>query len=198
MPYEVWLSEEAVEDRDRLTEEQDRKLIWWRSRLARDVTVGDPIRKLLIPVVLKRDYEINNLWRLELPEGRRVLYTIASRPTGRPEVLVLRSRRAATGASCVARRARRVLPPEPLDPISLTRSPAPQSALATRPDTAFVPGLCLPKRLLALRTLKQAKLGRDPGWVGCSRMRQSFLSHGRCRSLPTFSSLAVWTIFFMK
>jgi mRNA-degrading endonuclease RelE of RelBE toxin-antitoxin system len=90
MAYEVWLSEEAVEDRDRLTEEQEKKLIWWRNRLAQDVTIGDPIRKSLIPVVLKRNYEIHNLWRLELPGGWRVLYTIASRPPGRPEVLMLR------------------------------------------------------------------------------------------------------------
>lgn len=90
MPYEVWLSEEAVEDRSRLTKEQEKKLIWWRDRLAQDVTVGDPIRKSLIPVVLKRSYEIHNLWRFELPGGWRVLYTVASRPAGRPEVLVLR------------------------------------------------------------------------------------------------------------
>ncbi len=90
MPYEVWLSEEAVEDRKRLTKEQERKLIWWRNRLAQDVTVGDPIRKSLIPPVLKRDYEIDNLWRLELPGGWRALYTIASRPAGMPEVSILR------------------------------------------------------------------------------------------------------------
>jgi len=90
MPCEVWLSEEAVEDRNRLTREQEKKVIWWRDRLAQDVTVGDPIRKSLIPVVLKRNYEIDNLWRVELPGGWRALYTIASRPPGRPEVLILR------------------------------------------------------------------------------------------------------------
>lgn len=90
MPYEVWLSEEAVEDRRRLTKEQEKKLIWWRDGLAQDVTVGDPIRKSLIPAVLKKKYEIDNLWRLELPGGWRALYTVASRPAGRPEVSILR------------------------------------------------------------------------------------------------------------
>lgn len=90
MPYGVWLSEEAVEDRKRLTKEQERKLIWWRNRLTQDVTVGDSIRKSLIPPVLKRNYEIDNLWRLELPGGWRALYTIASRPAGMPEVSILR------------------------------------------------------------------------------------------------------------
>ena len=48
MPCEVWLSEEADGDRTRLNREQEKKLIWWRNRLAQDVTVGDPIRKSLI------------------------------------------------------------------------------------------------------------------------------------------------------
>jgi mRNA-degrading endonuclease RelE of RelBE toxin-antitoxin system len=90
MPYEVWLSVEAVEDRKRLSKEQEKKLLWWRDRLAHDVTVGDPIRKSLIPTVLKRNYEIDNLWRLELPGGWRALYTIASRLAGKPEVSILR------------------------------------------------------------------------------------------------------------
>jgi mRNA-degrading endonuclease RelE of RelBE toxin-antitoxin system len=90
MPYEVWLSEEAAKERKLLSKEQERKLMWWRDRLARDVTVGDPIRKSQIPATLKRAYEINNLWRLELPGGWRVLYTVASRPAGKPEVFILR------------------------------------------------------------------------------------------------------------
>ena len=90
MPHEVWLSEEAVKDRKRLSEEQEKKLLWWRDRLAQDVTVGDPIRKSLIPAVLKKNYEIANLWRLELPGGWRALYTVASRPPGKPEVSILR------------------------------------------------------------------------------------------------------------
>ncbi|MFN4133585.1 MAG: hypothetical protein ACK4GQ_04365 [Candidatus Hadarchaeales archaeon] len=90
MPYEIWLSEEAVEERKRLSKEQEKKLFWWRDRLRKDATVGDPIKKSLIPKALKQRYEITNLWRLELPGGWRVLYTIASPPGGKPEVLVLR------------------------------------------------------------------------------------------------------------
>lgn len=90
MPYKVWLSEEAVKEQKSLSKEQEKKLLWWRDRLARDVTVGDPIRKSLIPTALKKKYEINNLWRLELPGGWRALYTIASRPAGKPEVFILR------------------------------------------------------------------------------------------------------------
>ena len=90
MSYEVWLSEDAVKDRKRLSKEQEKKLLWWRDRLARDATVGDPIRKSLIPVVLGRKYEVDNLWRLELPGGWRALYTIASRPGGKPEISMLR------------------------------------------------------------------------------------------------------------
>jgi len=90
MPYEVWLSEEAVKERKLLSREQEKKLMWWRDRLTQDVTVGDPIRKSLIPIVLKQKYGINNLWRLELLGGWRVLYTVASRPAGKPEVFILR------------------------------------------------------------------------------------------------------------
>ena len=90
MPFEVWLSEDAVKDRALLSKAQEKKLLWWRDRLARDATVGDPIRKSLIPAALKRKYQIDNLWRLELPDGWRALYTIASRPAGRPEVMILR------------------------------------------------------------------------------------------------------------
>ncbi|KXA99555.1 hypothetical protein AKJ47_00070 [candidate division MSBL1 archaeon SCGC-AAA261G05] len=90
MPYGVWLSEEAAEDRENLSEEQERKLLWWRDRLKQDVTVGDHIRKSQIPSALREKYGINNLWRLELPEEWRILYTIASRPAGNPVVIILR------------------------------------------------------------------------------------------------------------
>ena len=90
MPYEVWLSEDAVRDLKLLSKEQKKKLLWWRDRLARDVMVGDHIRKSLIPIALKRKYEINNLWRLELPSGWRALYTIASKPAENPKVSILR------------------------------------------------------------------------------------------------------------
>lgn len=90
MPCEVWLSEDAVEDRKELDKVQEKKLLWWRDRLARDPTVGDNVRKSLIPGILKKGYEIDNLWRFELPGGWRVLYTIASRPAGQPEIMILR------------------------------------------------------------------------------------------------------------
>jgi hypothetical protein len=90
LPFEVWLSEDAVKDRALLSKGQEKKLLWWRERLARDATVGDSIRKSLIPAALKRKYKIDNLWRLELPDGWRALYTIASRPAWQPEIMVLR------------------------------------------------------------------------------------------------------------
>jgi len=90
LSYEVWLSDEADRDRELLSKEQKKKLLWWRDRLARDVMVGEHIRKSLIPTTLKRRYEINNLWRLELPGGWRVLYTIASKPAENPKVSILR------------------------------------------------------------------------------------------------------------
>jgi len=88
--YEVWLSKDAVEDRERLTKEQDRKLLWWRDKLSQDPTVGDNIRKSLIPKRVQKKHGIENLWRLELPNAWRVLYTIASRPGIRPEVHIIR------------------------------------------------------------------------------------------------------------
>ncbi len=90
MAFEVWLSEDAARDRARLSTGQERKLIWWRDRLARDATAGDPIRKSLIPAALRRKYKVDNFWRLELPDGWRALYTVASLPAGRPQIMVLR------------------------------------------------------------------------------------------------------------
>jgi hypothetical protein len=58
----VWLSEDGVKDRSLLSKEQGKKLLWWRDRLTHDATVGDPIRKSLIPAVLKRRYEIEYLF----------------------------------------------------------------------------------------------------------------------------------------
>ena len=88
--YRVLVSEEAVRARRRLSDTQVRKLLWWRERLSRDPTVGDSIRKDLIPQSLRRAYDVDNLWRLELPDAWRVLYTIAAQPGLEPEVLILR------------------------------------------------------------------------------------------------------------
>jgi mRNA-degrading endonuclease RelE of RelBE toxin-antitoxin system len=88
--YEVWLSKDATKDRKRLSKAQEKKLLWWGDSLASDPMVGNSIQKSLIPSGLKEKYEINNLWRLELPEGWRILYTIASRPARIPQVSILR------------------------------------------------------------------------------------------------------------
>src|SRR3990172_163578 len=86
----VLISPEAARERRRLSEVQNTKLLWWRERLKKDPTVGDSIRKQLIPTVLRREYEIDNLWRLELPSAWRVLYSIAARPGQEPEVQIIR------------------------------------------------------------------------------------------------------------
>ena len=44
----------------------------------------------LISTPLERKYEINNLWRLELPDGWRALYTTASKSAEKPKVSILR------------------------------------------------------------------------------------------------------------
>ena len=88
--YRVLVSEEAARARRRLSDAQDRKLLWWRDRLSRDPTVGDNIRKDLIPRSLRRKFDLDNLWRVELPDAWRVLYTIAAQPGREPEVLILR------------------------------------------------------------------------------------------------------------
>jgi hypothetical protein len=90
LPYEVWLSEEAVRDLKLISKEPEKKLLWWHDKLTRDVIVGDNIRRSLIPTALRRKYEINNLWRLELPGGWRALYTVASKPAEKPKVSILR------------------------------------------------------------------------------------------------------------
>lgn len=90
LAYDVWLSREAVEDRQRLSKGQEGKLLWWRDRLADDPTVGSPIHKSLIPKPPRKKYNATNLFRLELPLGWRILYTIVSSPGIRPEVHILR------------------------------------------------------------------------------------------------------------
>ena len=84
------MSEEAVEERKQLTDSQERKLLWWKEKLEKDVTAGDNISKSKIPDSLKKKYGIDNLWRIEFPEGWRGLYTIASRPGKETTVAILR------------------------------------------------------------------------------------------------------------
>ncbi len=90
MPFEVWLSEEAVADRARLSPAQERKLLWWRDRLRQDPMAGDAVKKSLIPKHLSREYAATNLFVARLPEGWRVLYTLVSRPGQPAEVHILR------------------------------------------------------------------------------------------------------------
>jgi len=86
----VLLSEEAARERRRLSPVQEKKLLWWGERLAMDPTAGDNVRKALIPRDLKRRFGVENLWRVELPGGWRLLFTIVAKVDVRPEVRVLR------------------------------------------------------------------------------------------------------------
>jgi hypothetical protein len=88
--HRVLVSEEAARVRRRLSPVQEKKLLWWRDRLAEDPTAGDNIQKDRIPRDLKRRFGIDNLWRAELPGGWRALYTIVARVDVRPEVRILR------------------------------------------------------------------------------------------------------------
>ena len=58
---------------------QRAKLWQYRERLISDLFLGERIKRALIP---KRFRDLPDLFRLELPEGWRALYTVASRPGG--------------------------------------------------------------------------------------------------------------------
>lgn len=58
-------------------EKQRNKLRELAARLRREPFLGDRIRRTQIP---RRFRSLPNLFRLELPEGWRALYTVASRP----------------------------------------------------------------------------------------------------------------------
>jgi len=88
--HRVLVSEAAARERRRLSSVQERKLLWWRDRLAIYPTAGDSIRKDLIPRDLKRRFGVENLWWAELPGGWRLLYTIVAKVDVRPEVRILR------------------------------------------------------------------------------------------------------------
>ncbi len=87
---EVFLSEHAVKDRRRLDALQDQRLRTFAEQLSQDVTLGEQIQRDRIPKALRRDYNATNLWRLELPGGWRVLYTIETRPGEDATVSILR------------------------------------------------------------------------------------------------------------
>jgi len=88
--HRVLISEEATRERRQLNPAQEKKLRWWGDRLAVDPTAGGHVRRNLIPRDLKRRFGIENLWRVELPDGWRMLYTIVAKPAVRPEVRILR------------------------------------------------------------------------------------------------------------
>ena len=88
--YLVLISKAAALERRRLRPVQEKKLLWWRNRLAEDPTVGDNVRKDLIPRELRRRFGVENLWRAELSGGWRLLYTIAAKVDVPPEVRILR------------------------------------------------------------------------------------------------------------
>ena len=66
------------EDQFRLAgEAQRKKLREYAKRLRIEPFLGDRISRRLIP---RRFQDLPNLFRLELPQGWRALYTVASRP----------------------------------------------------------------------------------------------------------------------
>ncbi len=87
---EVFLSEEAAEDRTNLDATQDEKLLWLAERLKADVTYRDQVPRDRIPGKIERDYGCTNLWRLQLPGGWRALYTILTRANEPTTVSILR------------------------------------------------------------------------------------------------------------
>lgn len=65
---------------------QQRKLREYAGRLQEEPFLGDRIRRRQMP---KRFRDLPNLFRLELPEGLRALYTMASSPTAGTQVRIV-------------------------------------------------------------------------------------------------------------
>ena len=59
--------------------DQKRKLRQYRPQLLADPFLGNRIQRELVP---QRFRDLPNLFRIELPEGWRALYTVATRPGG--------------------------------------------------------------------------------------------------------------------
>ena len=74
--FPVFVHEDALEALDRLPERQQRKLQEWKGRLESDPLAGQQVKHSLIPRILQRRYAVTNLWRLALPGGWRILYTL--------------------------------------------------------------------------------------------------------------------------
>src|SRR5579872_6568438 len=69
---------ESLPDGDRLKTELKDSFVLLRA----DCTCGDSIPKNLIPDFYIQKYGINNLWRYELSNGRRMVYTIRPEDSG--------------------------------------------------------------------------------------------------------------------
>lgn len=67
---------------------EDRKLYKWLNRafddIARDAFSGTQVPKRLIPRKYIEEYEIDNLWKYNLPNAWRLLYSVA-----RDEVVII-------------------------------------------------------------------------------------------------------------
>jgi len=67
---------------------QDKRLYGFMDRaikdLKKDPTFGTKIRKKIWPKVYVKKYSINNLWKYDLPNGWRVIYTVKT-----DEVMIL-------------------------------------------------------------------------------------------------------------
>jgi mRNA-degrading endonuclease RelE of RelBE toxin-antitoxin system len=74
--FPVFVHEDAVAVLDQLTARQERKLQEWKGRLQSDPMVGQQVQHARIPRTLQRRYAVTNLWRLPLPGGWRLLYTV--------------------------------------------------------------------------------------------------------------------------
>ena len=65
---------------------QRRKLREYAARLKKEPFLGDRIPRKLVP---KRFHGLPNLFRLELPQGWRALYTVASSPAAGTQVRIV-------------------------------------------------------------------------------------------------------------
>ena len=65
---------------------QRRKLREYAARLKKEPFLGDRIPRRLVPKCFRK---LPNLFRLELPEGWRVLYTVASSPATGTQVRIV-------------------------------------------------------------------------------------------------------------
>ena len=84
----VFADEELAEAFKKLDERENKKLLNGLNKafddLAEDAFCGIQIAKRLIPKEYIKKYKIDNLWKYNLPEGWRLLYSVA-----RDEVIVI-------------------------------------------------------------------------------------------------------------